>query len=85
MTMKINYLAPEDHTGYGVAAAQYTRVLRSLGHDVAFQPLRPGGEPGLWYQCAPVGPLHSPRLHPDAESHPADHGRTDAGGADDQW
>jgi glycosyltransferase involved in cell wall biosynthesis len=50
--MRINYIAPADHTGYACAAAQYIRLLVAHGVSVCFQPLLPGPGLGLWYECA---------------------------------
>jgi glycosyltransferase involved in cell wall biosynthesis len=59
MTLRVNYIAPADHTGYACAAAQYVRLLAAHGVKVHFQPLLPGPGFGLWYECSPVSQAES--------------------------
>ena len=48
--LRLNYVAPADHTGYACAAAQYLRLLAEADVEVHFQPLGAGEGLGLWYE-----------------------------------
>ena len=48
----VNYIAPQDQTGYACAAAGYLRLLLwSNAVDVRHVTLEPGAGLGLWYDC----------------------------------
>lgn len=51
-SLRINYIAPADQTGYASAARQYIKALCSAGVPVHFQPMLPGRSLGLAYECA---------------------------------
>ena len=58
----VNYIAPQDQTGYASAAAGYLRLLRSNAVDVRHIVLEPGPGFGLWYDCGSA----AGELAPDA-------------------
>lgn len=58
----VNYVAPQDQTGYACAAAGYLRLLRGNAVDVRYVPLEPGAGLGLWYECGRA----AAELAPDA-------------------
>ena len=50
----VNYIAPDDRTGYACAADGYVRVLKQSQVSVCRVCLRPGTGLGLWYECGPL-------------------------------
>lgn len=58
----VNYIAPQDQTGYACAAAGYLRLLRSNAVDVRHVALEPDAGLGLWYDCGSA----AVELAPDA-------------------